>query len=456
MAIHSGFKLIFVGAALCSVQANATQATQPSDLGSKTPYIVPNPDLKYPQPPAGYELVYSELVARHGARTLSKPVSDVLMYEIWKTAEKSKGLTTAGEALGPQLKALIEANQKIGYGELTQLGKEEEQQLGERFSLRDAALLAQASEQGRTISVFHSGKPRAEESASQFVAGLIQSQPALQPLVLAAKADPSQLYFPKAPENEPYRDYLKHNHQLKNTLHEIVDQPESHKAAMNVLKPLFTAKFIHGLESHAYHFKVDGKTVEPDELDTARLMYELYSIAPGMQKEGLWQFSQWMPKASAEWFAYLDDAEAFYEKGPGFKGKDITFNMAKPLLNDFFVGVSQVMQSEKPEAARLRFTHAEVIAPLAALMQIEGSEKQAVPTPLFLYNYKHYAWRSEKVIPYAANMQWDVFRDHQQHYLVRMLYNEKAIHFKAACKPIAAGSVFYDFETLKHCYKAEL
>lgn len=317
--IQSGCKYVTVGIVLCSLHAQATEMVKSPYLGSKTSYPTPPTTLQYPSPPPGYQLVYSEIVARHGARTIDKPTTDHLLAQIWQTAKQEKGLTAVGEALGPQIQAWIAANEQIGYGELTQQGKDEERQLGERFAQQHEVLLSQAMNEGRTISVWHSGQSRAKASAAEFVTGLLQTQPALQASLEAPQADLDRLYFPKAAQNEPYRDYVKHNHLLKNTLHEIIDQPDSHKAAMNVLKPLFTSSFIHGLEGHAYHFKLKGKTVSPDELDTARLLYEAYSVTASMQHEGQWSFNQWMPKASAEWFAYLEDAEAFYEKGPDSK-----------------------------------------------------------------------------------------------------------------------------------------
>ena len=64
-------------------------------------------------------------------------------------------------------------------------------------------------------------------------------------------------------------------------------------------------------------------------------------------------------------------------------------------------------------------------------------------------------WRGGWVSPYTANIQWDVYRNDDQQVLVKMLYNEKEVAFKAGCEPIAAGSHFYDFAELKRCYAIE-
>ena len=92
---------------------------------------------------------------------------------------------------------MIKANQALGYGQLTQLGREEHQQLAGRLVLRDQLLFQQAIAQDRKISVQSSGKGRAVDSAENFVLGLKQAQPALTPLLLPPEANPIQLYFHK-------------------------------------------------------------------------------------------------------------------------------------------------------------------------------------------------------------------------------------------------------------------
>jgi hypothetical protein len=436
---------------LLALPALAAENNFPPFLSSKMPYVAQQSAADYQTPPAGYQLVFTELVARHGARTMTGDKSDQLMYQIWLRAEKERALTPLGKQLGPQLQALLAADKKLGYGELTQLGKEEHQQLAQRLYQRDAALFLQAIQQGKKISVWHSGKGRAVDSAENFVIGLKQAQPELAPLLLPAQENQAQLYFHKTEASKAYRHYLKKNTQLKNTLHEITTQVTSHQMARRVLLTLFSDEFVSRLSRGQYRFESEGGDEKPiNELDTARMLYELYAITPGMQYEGQWKFSKFMPKAAAEWFAYLNDAEDFYEKGPAFKGQDVTYKMAQSLVTDFFDSIAHVVDGSSAEAARLRFTHAEVVVPFVTLLQLPESDKPA--TLLKPYRYDNNPWRGESVVPMAANIQWDVYRDAQQHYLVKMLYNEKETRFKADCRPTTADSYYYDFSELKRCY----
>ena len=100
-------------------------AAFPPYLSSKTPYQPQQQIADYQSIPTGYQLVFTELLARHGARTMTGGKSDLLSYQLWQQAQKSGALTALGKTLGPQLAAMIKANQALGYGQLTQLGREE-------------------------------------------------------------------------------------------------------------------------------------------------------------------------------------------------------------------------------------------------------------------------------------------------------------------------------------------
>lgn len=158
---------------------------------------------------------------------------------------------------------------------------------------------------------------------------------------------------------------------------------------------------------------------------------------------------RYISTTDAAWFGYLSDAEDFYEKGPGFADSDITYKMADVLLDDFFQQVEAKKAGTSTLGAELRFSHAEEIIPLAALMGLPGSTEPV--TEQQPYTYATNPWRGAAVSPLGANIQWDVFRKGDR-WLVRMLYNEKETAFKANCTPIAKGSTFYDLDDLERCF----
>ena len=80
--------------------------------------------------------------------------------------------------------------------------------------------------------------------------------------------------------------------------------------ARQVLERIYTKQFVDQL----------GSGELPTPLAAAQMLYDLYAIAPGMQYEGQWQFSQFIPAEAAKWFAYLNDAEDFIKR-PRLQGR---------------------------------------------------------------------------------------------------------------------------------------
>jgi hypothetical protein len=154
----------------------------------------------------------------------------------------------------------------------------------------------------------------------------------------------------------------------------------------------------------------------------------------------------------AQTLAYLQDAEDYYQKGPGIQeANPVTYRMAKVLQDDFFNEVDAIARGDLTRAAKLRFTHAEIVIPFASIMNLKNV---FVPTPQAqTYTYANNPWRGDQVSPMAANMQWDVYRNGSR-LIVKMLYNERETDFQAACDgaKIAPASHFYYYAGLKRCY----
>lgn len=105
-------------------------------------------------------------------------------------------------------------------------------------------------------------------------------------------------------------------------------------------------------------------------------------------------------------------AEDFYEKGPSLSGHTETFEVAQPLLDDFFAAIDE-RAAGGDVAATFRFGHAETIVPFAALLRLPGStvaapDKAASTDAADVYDYENNPWRGAEVTPMAANVQWDV------------------------------------------------
>ncbi|MFH9083265.1 histidine-type phosphatase [Streptomyces sp. NPDC017673] len=406
--------------------------------GTKAPYAPQQDPHGYQRPPAGFEPVFTENVSRHGSRAATDSEDGDLVLALWDQAEAEGQLTGKGEEFGPTVRALEAAMAKVGYGNLSGRGKRELADTAVRMQRRLPALFKEIADDGERIDVVSSGQGRAVDSGTAFTDALTEADPALEPLIGPARTDKDLLYFHKAAGGAAYRDYIAGDQRLKDTLSGITDQPRTRQAARSVLRKIFKDAFVERIT---------------DQVGAAEAVYNLYAIAPAMIEESPggtgWGMERFVSRTDAAWFGYLGDAEDFYEKGPGFADSDITYKMADVLLDDLFRQVEAKRAGTSRLGAELRFTHAEEIIPLAALMGLPGSTRPA--TPGEPYTYADNPWRGAAVSPLGANIQWDVFRKGDR-WLVRMLYNEKETAFRAGCRPVAKGSAFYDLDELERCF----
>ncbi|MER5184024.1 histidine-type phosphatase [Streptomyces sp. NPDC002896] len=421
-------------------QADATHA-EPHFYTAKTPYTPQERLADYQPVPQGFTPVFTENVARHGSRAMTDSSDGDAVLAVLGTAQNQGALTGLGKRLGPQVESLLAAGSSIGYGNLAGLGVQEQRQTALRMERRLPSLFADITAKGEPIEVETSGVARAVASANAFTAGLTAGGPALGPLIQAPVTNKDLLYFHKQPQNADYQAYLASDPQLAAVLAEIDGEPATAKAAGNVVSRLFTPAFTAAMSTD-------------DQISFSRSLYELYSAAPDLRVEAPdVDLDAFLPPRDAEWFAYLDDAEEFYQKGPAFQGRTITYKMAGVLLDDLFAQVEAKADGTSDKGAVLRFTHAEEIEPLAVLLGMPGSTKAAdADDP---YTYRSNPWRGAEVAPMGANVQWDLYaRTTSQgtEYLVRMLYNEKETAFKPSCRPIVRGSYFYDLDELERCF----
>ncbi|WP_429154849.1 histidine-type phosphatase [Aeromonas media] len=473
----------------CNSDNDSSSATGSDyQYSTKAVYVARQDAGSYEAAPVGFTPVFTELVARHGSRSLSSPKYDVLTKQIWDAASRQGALTDLGQKLGAKVDAVTAANRQLGYGLLSAVGKEEHALLATRLAERLPALLGKGGVPG-CIRVETSGKDRANESAYYFMESLAKRVDFItdSKACYVSQQNPSEidkglrnkfeLYFHKT---EPEGDYLQYlpafqaymafvgdeeegvspAPELSEALGGLKTLPQTRVMAREMLERLYSTAFVDELAAGVEYVAVnpeDGdKTYVRDEVDAALMLYNLFIIGPGMIREAQaqgapWELEQFITPEESAWFSYLSDAEDFYEKGPSLASQRATYAVAQPLLDGLFDEVqTQVVEGAGEHVAKLRFAHAETLIPLAALMQLEGSRQSAQPGVLM--SQANNEWRGGWVSPYAANIQWDVYRNDAGRVLVKMLYNEKELAFKAGCSPIAVGSFFYDFGELKRCY----
>lgn len=307
-----------------------------------------------------------------------------------------------------------------------------------------------------------SGKKRVVDSAQHFVSGLQQSQCDVQ--ILSRDPDKKLLYFHRScPDYVAFKTGDPH---VRAKLDAIKSLERSKRYARQVLRKIYREEFVEQLSNDSC----------PTTLtETVFCLYSMFSVAPAhcdpAVKKMLWKY---FSVEEFNWFSYINDAEVspsadrfllsseaffpfsqeFYLKGPSVTGTTITYDMAKPLLMDFFSSTAAcVEQRGTSPAVYLRFAHAETIIPFASLLQIPNLSSQAADH-VDLYTYENNRWRGAHVASMAANIQWEIYQHETQRdeVLVRMLYNESEVRFKHDCQPIAADSFFYNWNEVRRSY----
>ncbi|WP_426503127.1 histidine-type phosphatase [Dactylosporangium sp. McL0621] len=418
--------------------AQAHGPAQPApNYTTKTPYEPQQRPREYQPAPRGFVPVFTENVARHGSRAMSDSDDGDAVLAVLQRAQAGQGLTGLGAGLVPQVQALLAAGATVGFGSLAGLGRQEQRGTALRMQARLPGLFADIAARHRPIEVQTSGVTRAVDSANAFTGGLTAGNPALTGLVQPPVTNKDLLYFHKQPQNADYQAYVDGDPDLAAVLAGIEGRPRTAEVARHVVSRLFTPAFAASLSTG-------------EQTSFARSLFELYCARPDLRVEapGV-DLAPFLSPADAAWLAYLDDASEFYESGPGFAGRTITYAMARPLLDDLFAQVEAEAAGTSAKGAVLRFTHAEEIEPLAVLLQLPGSTKQAPRERPYTYDTN--PWRGASVAPMAANIQWDLFAKDGV-YLVRMLYNERETAFPPSCRPIAKGSGFYRLTELRRCF----
>lgn len=442
---------------LFTVAAGATQAQyiEPAEslLTSKTPYHPRQTIDSYSAVPEGYRIVMLQHVARHGSRGLSSADDDDLLVQLWQQAADEDALTDLGRELEPALKAMLSVHTELGYGEISTLGREEHAQMASRIVQRHNTLFEPENAAQRPILVTHSGRSRAAQSGEAFVEQLVAEQPHLAEQVQPAYASPATVYFHKAEGSEGYDDYRDNDPRLVAAMTQIEGGDRTREIAEQAMLRLFDADFVARLQAGHYSFtaQADDEDQLNDELDALFALHGLYSIAPNLVADADIDMTPFLLPEHAGWLAYVDDADSFYGRGPGFAGDDITYRAADALFMEMFAQIDEYQQgTDTAPLASVRFTHAQVTMPIATWLQLNDTQSAVEPT--VLYEYATNPWRAALVSPMSANVQWEIYAaETDADLLVRMLHNEAEVPFPSACTPLEADSYFYQYSELKRC-----
>ena len=291
---------------------------------TKRPYPRPSQDYLLSVPPAGYQPIGIQVLARHGSRTLNSHDYDQRILRIWHIAKQQNMLTAFGEQLRADTEVFIEANNQIGWvqesprrqrsaivcfslrrGELTQLGRDEHQGLGARLYSRLQTLFHHRS----AISVITSGKKRAIDSAEEFLRGVTHATPALH--VVQEMPNKNLLYFHKCCPN--YFTFKSTNTEIKTKLESIKNAEQTRHFARQILQKIFQEEFVELLIQGHFQDEQDeniDRTSTRNEVDFVLCLYLMFVIAPAHSSPYLTKLlAKYFNREQSNWFAYVNDAQ---------------------------------------------------------------------------------------------------------------------------------------------------
>jgi hypothetical protein len=404
---------------LTPVTASQPDVSNAGWYANQTPYGNPA-TAETVAPPAGYDLVFLETVARHGSRTMVSDKTEGRVLTTWRSARTKGKLTSRGRAFLADLRAFQRAERGLGYGNLSTMGKDEWRGIGRRTADSYADFFAGVARAGDRVAMTTSPVHRTEQSADAMKTGLLGEVPGLE--VAPHEVDPGLALSDGSTKAG------------RAALATILRRSSIRGAAKHVLLRLYTSSYVSKIS---------------DPVATALDLYELYQQAAGMRADTDVTFAAYVPRSDAKVLASARDAQKFYRYGPGVKGQRGSFAQAEPILDDFFAQLHARLQGGST-AAVFRHAHGETTMPFAALTRMPGSQEQATQaTP---YSYGNNPWRGYLSGRLAGNIEWSVFRDAGGSVLVTVRHNERPVRLSSTCTPSpVGGGWFYRVAELEAC-----
>ncbi|HJT74057.1 MAG TPA: histidine-type phosphatase, partial [Chitinophaga sp.] len=369
-------------------------------LGTKTPYSLKA--VTYTPPPAGFIPVFVNYVGRHGARFLTKAGADIKIQALLQQARQNDALTLLGIQLLDMTNRFLTIEQN-NYENISLLGAAEQAGIGERVLKNNGPAF-----KGRGLDVQITHKVRTRQSAMAFLTAF--KNYVGDKTVHAAPADTDEnvlRFYDLSPA------YLA----FKNTpaIGKRIDSLEQDARTMQVAQAVWSKVF-----------KASFSSEQEKMLMFTKNLYDLYSIqfsiplemkGKGYQRNSI-NFGIAFDTPSLAWMSFINDAEDFYEKGPGLDTLGIQVRVSAPLLTDFLNSTSAAIDGRLQKDAILRFTHAEAISPFATLLGIPAASQSSAA----VHKYAEH-WQASDIIPLSANIQWIVYTNGKD-YLVKTLLNE--------------------------------
>lgn len=348
----------------------------------------PLPEVTPTPAPEGYAPVYISHYGRHGSRYHTSRSNHTNAYKTLKAAREAELLTPLGQSLYKRIKEL-RSDAKGRDGALTLVGTQEHRGIAERmFNSYPEVFAGNAVVDCRSTEA-----PRCILSMAANNERLKELNPSLRISRSAYEGDEEFL------RSEKYQ--------------------EEYKKEMGAAKK----QILSGLDATEFAKRIfkDGIRDVLDEKDMTKFMrqvFAVYQITGCTSHTGINLDDVFTPE---ELFTLWEanNAGNYAHCGNSKKHGKGVLKDAGPLLKDFIERADDALEGNGV-SADLRFGHDIAIAPLAALLDINGYGAKVDAAE---QAYK--VWADFIVMPMATNLQLIFYRNAEGHTLVKILYNER-------------------------------
>ncbi|NLR91512.1 histidine-type phosphatase [Flammeovirga agarivorans] len=405
--ILSTFQFFFMTS--CS-QENTKQSLtteQEWNIGSKKNYMPPKEITPIPE---DYETIFITNVARHGSRYMSGPGEDIALYELMMDADKQNQLTEEGKLLMQEVKQLIDL-QKNNYGQLTPLGKEEHFAIGQRlydiapdFFKSSTKFIGNATYKSRT-----------QNSRGAFIQGLKEKDvhPEWEINNFIKGKDPLLRYHKISPNYKAYKDSAIWEEQIV----ELKKSKEYLDIVDAILPNYFKSQIINNIENGEKVYKDDeGEVVIASKMDIILALYECFKISFAITPDQRPDFLVFTP-SETQLLAKIGDVEAFYEKGPGYKGRKTSYANSTTLLMNISNNLRLASKGTLDYQGYFNFAHAETTLPLAVLLDLNNINRKSD-------HVLNIEWSEGEYASMASNIEWFLLEKEGEKF-VQVRFNEQ-------------------------------
>ncbi|MGF1736115.1 histidine-type phosphatase [Photobacterium satsumensis] len=379
-----------------------------SILAEHRPYPF-EPVNTLPLIPADYNLVSVNALYRHGSRYA---LDNNLVPELAITFENSikKGeVTSEGQLLLENVQAFSDWWVKNSFllGKLTQEGKEEMAQLGERM-----LYMTMNSSKNRELDVLsrNSNIERTLQSQSSYLSGMTQE----------ANRQGKQLHVSIINSEDEARKINTHHYSW---FYRGVYRPKADNYKKDIIDDIVANPPVSVTKEFSRY--VNGLSPSDAGKMTVALQGLCMQDAPQGGRMGMCKpFKEIAANndiESIEWLTLIKNVSKFYMFGTADVFEGINYEMGKPIIRDYIeVTDKSISTYSGVPSLDVRFGHdSNVSASLVALgiISSEGTDAEKLET-----------WNAWDQIHKSSNVVWQVVEKDNK-YKVRMLLNEKPIKF---------------------------